>query len=95
MQKKLTPEEKEFLEVLHDTFIEMREKKKITVSKLAAESDSEKSNICRDEKRKANGYIINFRRKCDACGFKMSNIFRRAENKWEKKQREKQQQPRP
>jgi len=62
------PEEREYLDVLFETYIQMREQNNSSVEHEAKMSAFEKWNIKRDEKKKASPGLLTIRRKCTATG---------------------------
>jgi hypothetical protein len=85
-------EEKLFLHFLFETYTEMRQDKNLSHIQEAALADLEKHNVKRDEKKKANPFVLTLRRKCKSTGISMVELWTRTDAKLAQHEEEKRKQ---
>ncbi len=83
----LNTEEREYMDMVHETYMEMCGEKGLSVADICLLTNAEKWNVTRDGKKKANLFLITVRRKCKCTGVCMHELLRRAEEKMEKKKK--------
>lgn len=76
-----TPEEKRYLQAVSEELEAIRKEKCISLGRMGAECDKEKSNLCRDLKLKPNLQLITLRRKCTSLGISVTEFFARVDTR--------------
>lgn len=76
-----SPDEQQYLDAVFEELEAIRKEKNISLGRMGADCDMEKSNLCRDRKLKPNLMLITLRRKCASLGIAVIDFLARVEKR--------------